>query len=53
VPADGIRLPFFLEAETSERRRFWAALSQANLLDDASTYNGYGVQERAGKEIFG
>jgi len=22
VPADGIRLPFFLEAETSERRRF-------------------------------
>jgi hypothetical protein len=22
LPADGIRLPFFLEAETSERRRF-------------------------------
>jgi hypothetical protein len=22
VPADGIRLPFFLEAETSERHRF-------------------------------
>jgi hypothetical protein len=22
VPADGIRLPLFLEAETSERRRF-------------------------------
>jgi hypothetical protein len=22
VPADGIRLPFFLEAVTSERRRF-------------------------------
>jgi hypothetical protein len=22
VPTDGIRLPFFLEAETSERRRF-------------------------------
>jgi len=22
APADGIRLPFFLEAETSERRRF-------------------------------
>jgi len=22
VPADGIRLPFFLEAETSEHRRF-------------------------------
>jgi hypothetical protein len=22
LPADGIRLPFFFEAETSERRRF-------------------------------
>jgi hypothetical protein len=32
VPADGIRLPFFLEAETSERRRFGAALSQGNCL---------------------
>jgi hypothetical protein len=30
VPADGIRLPFFLEAATSERCRFWAALSQGN-----------------------
>jgi hypothetical protein len=32
---------------------FWAALSQGNQLADASTYNGYGVQDMAGKEIFG
>jgi hypothetical protein len=32
VPADGITLPFFLEAETSECRRFWAALGQADPL---------------------
>jgi hypothetical protein len=32
VPADGIRLPFFLEAETSVRRCFWAALDQSNRL---------------------
>jgi hypothetical protein len=35
VPADVIRLPFFLEAGTSERRRFGAALSQGNLLNRA------------------
>ena len=39
VHADGIRLLFFLEAETSVRRHFWAALSQVNLLDHISTYH--------------
>jgi hypothetical protein len=34
---------FFLEAETSERLRFLAALSQGNQLDHDSTYNGFGV----------
>ena|SRR5258708_7473277 len=35
-PAGGIRLPF-QEAATSECRRFWAVLTQGNLLDRAST----------------
>jgi hypothetical protein len=38
APADGIRLPMG-KAETSVGRRFWAALSQDNLLDRGSTYH--------------
>ena len=34
------------EAATSVRRRFWAALSQAKVLDRASTYNVSGANER-------
>jgi hypothetical protein len=37
------KLPFFLEAETSERRRFLAALGQDNQLDRASTYDPSGL----------
>jgi hypothetical protein len=39
VPADGIRLPFFLERRPRNVPVFWAALSQANQLDRAPTYN--------------
>jgi hypothetical protein len=43
VPADGIRLPFFSEAETSERRRFWAAPGQDSRLDRSTTYHSRAV----------
>jgi hypothetical protein len=45
VPADGIRLPME-GAETSERRRFWAALDQGNLLGRSSRYNVSALHDR-------
>jgi hypothetical protein len=49
MPADGIRLPILGKAETSERHRFWAVLSQRRLLDQAATYHVSSAYERIAK----